>query len=108
LAVISPKQINESGVVISFTAATSGGDSIINSDGKSIILVKNGGASSITVSATAITPCPAGALHNLLRAVDAGETVGIKLSTLLNGLDDGQVDISYTSATSVEIAAVKF
>ena len=98
---------------ITFGAADSNGDEFVN-DGRTLLAVKNGGGSSVTVTVTAqntstrvkhwgdITKANGGA------AVAAGgiDLFGPFPSRPFNDAD-GKVQVTYSGVTSVEVAAVK-
>ena len=46
---LTANNLSEAGLQVSYSAASSGGDTVAN-DGRIILLVKNGGASSVTVT----------------------------------------------------------
>lgn len=90
---------------ITMAAATVTGDLVPNLNGRTILKVTNGGASAITVSATAVVPCDQGEKHNLSKAIDAGDTVDIVLDKRLNSQTTGNVSIAYTAVDSVTVGA---
>lgn len=91
---------------IIYTAAAGGGDQLTPGD-TTFLHVKNGGGSSVTVTVTSTQACSQGQLHNLVVAVPAGSDRPIgPLPVTRFGNTSGLVDVAYSSATSVTVAAV--
>lgn len=107
MAVINPQQITNVGIALTYASASSGGDLINNSDDKTMVIIKNGGASSITVTASATVKCNFGELHDLELTIGAGAEKIIKLENYWNNTS-GQVPLTYSATTSVTLAAFKY
>ena len=109
MAELSVQTMTIDGIVPSYGAAASGGDTFAN-DGKTFLHVKNGGGSSINVTLSSqVTNPPAGtAATNKVIAVAAGAEKMIG-PLPANGWNDanGQVHVNYSAVTSVTLAAVK-
>jgi hypothetical protein len=106
LVLLNLQAMNGTGAELTMVAATSGGDLVPNNGGDTILVVNNGGASAITVTAPATKSCSHGFKHDLSESVAAGKTEYIKLYDRLNN-NLNQVPISYSSVTSVTVAAMK-
>jgi hypothetical protein len=115
MATLTRQRITEEGAVVTFGAAAGGGDVVDNSDGKTFLLVTNGAGSSMTVtvaeqiSGTTVDDPNYGTLSKADAAVTvtAGATAAIgpfKKTAFNNG--SNQIAITYSSATSVTIAAM--
>ncbi len=92
-----------------FVAAAGGGDTFIN-DGRSMLYVKNGGGSPITV--TIATPYSAQAGVGIedppTTVVNAEEEViGPFNPTLFNAADGTGVGVTYSGVTSVTVAVIR-
>lgn len=107
MALLSPQQISKAGLAPSTTSAAGGGDTVATGD-RVYLYVNNGAGAPITV--TIATP---GTVSGL--AV-ADQTVSVTNGTFkligpitreLFGDDDGIAAITYSSATSVTVAALK-
>lgn len=107
MAVLTVEKPTTSGVASTLVAASAGGDSFAN-DGRVILRVQNGGASSITVTATATGQCNQGALHNATGSVSAGATndFGPFPASQFND-GSGNVNVTYSAVTSVTVAAIR-
>lgn len=105
MAVLTVTQITRSGVLESLTAASSTGDSFPN-DGNTFLVVKNGGASAITV--TIATPAKVWGIDiaELSISVGAGATmfIGPFPEPVFNDAN-GRVNVSYSAVTSVSVGA---
>lgn len=105
MAVITPQVVTRnSAITPNYIAVAADGDLIANSEGNTVIHIKNGGVSSITVSAPATKACDAGQLHNFSLVVPVGEERVQILNSRLNNTS-GQVPLSYTESASVTIFA---
>jgi hypothetical protein len=99
--------IGQAGTAINFAAATPAGDTCATgSDVK--LLVKNGAASSITV--TLATPGKVDGdldIAERTMAVAAGSTAGIPVTDRYRDPATGLASITYTSATTVTVAVIR-
>lgn len=95
------------GVVLNRVAAAGGGDEFIN-DGATRLHVKNDGAGSINVTVNSQAQCNHGFDHDLVVAVAAGaeKIIGPFPTSRFNDAN-GKVQVAYSDATSVTVAAVK-
>ena len=94
-----------SGLNATFTAANVDG-SFFENDGKTLLIVKNGGGTSVTVTVASQKQCNQGYSHDEAVAVPAGEEriVGPFLPSRFN--DDSGCHVTYSAVTSVTVAAV--
>lgn len=92
--------------VITYAAASVGGDLIPN-DGKTVLHVVNGAGAPITVTATAVKACSQGFTHNSAQSVVNGTEAVIGPFDITRFNDTaGKVAITYSSVTSITVAAV--
>lgn len=107
MAALSVQKVTLSGVSPTFAAADVAGDSFANS-GRVYLHVKNGGASSITVTVNSQTACNQGFDHDVAVTVAAAAESQIGPFPK-SRFDDatGKVLVSYSAVTSVTVAAVE-
>jgi hypothetical protein len=107
LATLTVQKITNAGIIPTYNTASATGDLIPNADGKTFIHIKNAGSVSVTVTATAVTPCDYGTYHSLSYAVSAstGEAF-IALSKRLNS--GGNVSLTYDSASALTLAVLNY
>ncbi|MFD2704239.1 hypothetical protein [Salibacterium lacus] len=107
MAQLSVQKLSLSGISPSFTAAASGGDTFKNY-GKTILHVKNDGSSEVTVT-VASNPCEYGENHDVEVSIPAGEERQIGNFDQNRFNDDGYlVSVSYSSVSSVTVAAIQY
>lgn len=115
MATITVNNSSLSGLIINdqLTAAAGGGDVFAN-DGKTYFVVNNGSGASINVTFTAqntsVSKSGYGnvSITDTVVAVDAGdETIIGPFPTARFNNTSGQVSVSYSSATSVTVAAIR-
>lgn len=106
MALLNVQKASLTGLAPTFTAAAAGGDAFVN-DGRTLLYVKNGGASEITVTVNSQQPCNYGFDHDLQVAIPAsGERIiGPFRQDRFNDAN-GQVVVTYTAVTSVTVAAI--
>lgn len=115
MATISLQTITESGLTPTMTAAAGGGDQFLNSRGDVFLFVENGSGSSVTVTVTAQTTTFSDEKYgsstkaNITKAVSAAgqAMIGPFAPNAFND-SSGYVQVSYSSATSVTVAAIRF
>jgi hypothetical protein len=106
MALLTVQKLSKSGVVPSFAAATSGGDTFSN-DGATTFRVKNGDSGSHTVTFHAQSPCSQGFTHDIAVTVGAGVEKDIGPFDPTHYNDGTQlVHVTYDAVTSVTVAAV--
>jgi len=112
MAVLTPQTLSLSGVAPTYNAANSGGDSFPN-NGKTYAHIKNAGGSSITVTFHAVAASVSDTTFGDIAVSDTAVTVGANSEKIVGNFPlarfnnpSGQVDVSYSSATSVSIAVV--
>lgn len=104
MATITPVPASEAGAVISYAAATSGGDSLVAGvNGECTLHIRNGG-SSMTLTMAGAHPCSLGFTHDAVFTVAAGDK---EIEVPRHCVDThGAVAITYSSVTSLTVAAV--
>ena len=89
---------------VTYAAASAGGDVVATgTSSRTVFLVRNAG-SSITVTLTAVNACSQGVLHNVVITCPAGDTeilIPPNCETTT-----GNCSVTYSSVTSVTIAAI--
>ena len=117
MATLTREVLGESGLDATYVAASGGGDQVDNSDGRTVLHVKNGGGGSITVtvaeqlSGSTIQDPSYGTLSKsdatlVITAGDEGFFGPFKKGAFN---DTSQyIQITYSGVTSVTIAALKF
>lgn len=108
MADLSVQKIDASGIIPTFVAAGASGDTFAN-DGRTFLHVKNGGASSITVTIDSKKPCDQGFDHDLTITIPAGgeRLIGPFSPDRFNDAVTKKTSVSYSSVTSVTVAALK-
>lgn len=105
MALLTTQQTTSAGGAITLAAAAAGGDTADISNGRTLLWVKNGGGSSITV--TLATP---GTVDGDLAIGDRAVTVANATEKLIGPLNPavygGVVAITYSGVTTVTVAAV--
>lgn len=108
MATLTPQSIALTGTSVSFTAAGGSGDKVKAGPGVELE-VKNASGGSITVTvATPGTDRFGSAIADIAVAVADGAHKRIRLNDrALNDTTDGLVHVTYSSATSVTVAATR-
>jgi len=101
------QEISLTGITPTYTAANADGN-YFSGSGKEFLIVKNGGASAITVTVTSQQECNQGELHHVTVSVDAsGEKwIGPFDKDRFNDTD-GYVQVSYSDVSNVTVAVVR-
>ena len=95
------------GVALAYQAANAEGNYIINTTGRVVLHVKNGGGGAISVTVDSQQACDQGYDHDVVVSVPAGEDRMIgPLTTYRFNDEDGRVQIAYTGVSSVTVAAI--
>ena len=101
--------LGSSSLTPTFVAAAGGGDTFVN-DGRSMIYVKNGDASPITVTITTPISLRGGIAvddpETTVPATDE-EIIGPFAPTLFNASDGSGVAVGYSAVTSVTVAVIR-
>ncbi len=107
MALLTVQKVTAAGIGPTFAAANAGGDAFAN-NGRTMVVVKNDGASSITVTITSARTCNQGFLHDLTISVPAGAErwIGPFAPWRFND-ESGQVAVGYSAVTSVTVAAIE-
>lgn len=108
MATLATQVVALAGLNPTYAAATSGGDKCEVGD-RNFLHVKNGSASSVTVTLTATASVRGQTVSNVTVAVPAsGERmIGPLSADLLQNASDGLCAIGYSAATSVTVAALR-
>jgi hypothetical protein len=99
----------------SFVAAAAGGDTVDNTDGKTLLLFRNGSAGVITVTITPLVSSTTDPVLGTLTKAAVARTVAITtglsiigpLSTAGFNQANGQLAITYSGVTTFTVVAVK-
>lgn len=107
MTVLTVQDVTAAGIIPSYAAASTGGDTFAN-NGRVMLHVKNGGASSITVTIVSAKTCNFGFQHDLTVTIDAGseKMIGPFAPERFNN-DSGLVAVNYSAVTSVTVAALE-
>jgi hypothetical protein len=113
MATVTPQEVPADGIALTMFAAAVAGDAVFNNSGSAVLLVTNGGGSSInvTINAPAGVKFPTGggyppqSVANQVVAVAAGVTKHVRLFPKQND-SSTLVQITYSSVTSVTIGAL--
>lgn len=107
MATLAVQAVLQSGIVPTFTAASSGGD-VFPNDGRTYLHIKNGGTGAVTVTVDSFTPCSYGFDHDILISIPAGSEriIGTFPPSRFNN-DSSMVSVSYSGVTSVTVAAFR-
>ena len=104
MAALTIQTSSLTGLNPSYVAAAGGGDTFVN-DGATVLHVKNGGGSSINVTADQTVACNYGFDHdNVVSVPNGGERIIGPFSPNRFG---ATVSISYSGVTTVTVAAIK-
>lgn len=114
MATLTVQTITESGLTATYASASAGGDVVAN-DGNVFLHVKNASGSPITLTIAKQTSATINdTVYGKLTKADATATIAAGAEVLIGGFkpdafnnSSGQIAISYSSATSVTIAALK-
>ncbi|MET8765862.1 hypothetical protein [Streptomyces sp. NPDC004658] len=108
MATLNTQVIALTGLNPTYTAASAGGDKVAVGD-RNFLHVKNGSASSVTVTLTATASVRGQAVSNLTVSVPAsGERmIGPLPADLLQNQTDGLCAIGYSASASVTVAALR-
>lgn len=106
MANLTLQDVTTAGLAPSFTAASASGDTFANNE-RTVLYVKNGGASNVTVTFVAQKNCNFGFKHDLTVTVPAkGELLIGPLPRDRFNDEQGLVHITYSDVTSVTVAAL--
>lgn len=107
MAELTVQEAAQAGVALTLNSAAAGGDEFSN-DGRTIIIAENGDGSSTTITVTSEATLAGLAVSDLEVAVAAGATkaIGPFPVNVFND-SDGNVNLSYSSVTSLTVAVLK-
>jgi hypothetical protein len=106
MAALATQTVSHTGLAVAFSAATSGGDTCATGSGL-VLLVKNGDASSHSVTLATPGTVDGLAIADRTVAVAAGVTAMIPLPDLYRDPATGLCSLTYTAVTSVTVAVVR-
>lgn len=107
MADLTVQELSMIGIDPAYVAASAGGDKFVN-DGKTIIIIKNGGAGTIVATVDSILPCDQGDDHNkVISVLASGEKMAGSYSKARFNDTVGKVAIIYDDVTSVTIGIFK-
>ena len=96
-------QAASANAALTYAAAAGGGDTIVGGSAqRTTLFVKNGG-STITLTVVAVNACNQGFLHNTAVTCLAGDTEILLPASCSTA---GSYGVTYSSATSITVAAV--
>lgn len=108
---IAVQPVNQTGVAPTYAAADSANGMSFTNDGRTVLHVKNGGASPITVTIVSV-PCSHGRTGDISVTIANGaeKIIGVFDKALFNqsGADAGKVFVNFSASASVTVAAFKF
>jgi hypothetical protein len=116
MATLTRQVLSEDGLTATYVAASVSGDQVTNTDGATLLHIKNGGGAPITVTVAEQISGTTVQDTSLGKLTKANAT-----KTIANGAEaffgpfkkggfndqDGNIQITYTAITSVTIAAIK-
>lgn len=100
------QSIGINGVTPTYAAVAT--SEVFDNDGRVLLSVKNGGASSITVTVVDAVPCNYGYTHDVTVDVAAGGEVLLGVFSPGRFNENGQVTVQFSDNTSVTAAAFRF
>lgn len=104
MAVITA-QAAQANAALTYTAASAGGDTIAGGSAqRTTLFVRNASGSSITLTITAVNACDQGFLHNVQVTCAVGDTEVYLPPNCETA--SGSFGITYSSSTSITVAAV--
>jgi len=109
MAVLTLQAIKASGLAANYATASAGGDKVPLGAGNVFVHVKNGGASSITVTLTTQSNSYKGLTvpdRTVTIAAGADQFIG-PIDPALHADINQQANVGYSSATSVTVAALR-
>lgn len=108
MATLTVQSTDLDGVVPSYTAVAAGGDEFPN-DGRTMLHLKNGSGSAITVTVDSVVNCNQGVDHNSVTSVGNGAEamIGPFDITRFNDSSTGRAAITYSTDTSLTIGVFK-
>ena len=106
MAVLAPQTVSVLGTAPTYASASGGGDKV-SPGSATVIHVKNGSGAAVTV--TVVTPGTVGGLASADVTVSVPAAGDRFIGPISDGLfrgSDGYADVTYSSATSVTVAAL--
>lgn len=108
MAALTVQNVARTGLNPTYASAAGGGDTFVN-DGSTVLHVKNGGGSSITVTITSTAPATVGlAQSNVTVSVpNAGERFIGPFPAGAFSDANGSAAVGYSAVTTVTVAAIR-
>jgi hypothetical protein len=108
MAILNVQQVNTTGLIVTLTPASVGGDSF-PIDSKTFLQVDNGGVGTVTLTIPAVKKCDHGFMHDLVTTVAAGANalIGPFATDWFVDKTTGLATVNYSGVTNVTIAVVK-
>lgn len=104
MAVLTVQDVSIAGVVPSYSAANSGGDTFVN-DGKTYLHVKTGAGGTLNVTIPAVA-CDQGTVHNtVVNIANSSEKIIGPFPTNRYGDASSVVSVAYSQVTNVTVGA---
>lgn len=104
MALLTVQQITAAGVVPQTPVAAAPGGDTFSNNGRTKLIIANGGGSGITVTISAQIACDMGTLHDITNSIAAGATeIMGPFSTRYND-SSGLVHVGYSAVTSVTVS----
>jgi hypothetical protein len=111
MATLTPLQVNNTAnpVLITYAAASGGGDTIATGGLTNVILkVRNGSGSAITVTLAGTIACSQGATHNVVVSCAATSDTEIPVPAQCINAVTGNVAVTYSAVTTVTVAVTDY
>lgn len=108
MATLATQQVGRSGVKPTYAAAAVGGDAFV-ADARTLLHVKNGSASSITVTITPVASFDGIALSSVTVTVPASDErmAGPFAPEVFKDPSTGLVSVAYSAVATVTVAAIR-
>jgi hypothetical protein len=102
------QSVGQSGLNPNYVAVSA--SDTFDNDGRTMLHVKNGGGSAVTVTVNAEKPCNQGFLHNVVVSVPAGaeRMIGPFDKAFYVNESTGKATVTYSATATVTVAAIKF
>jgi hypothetical protein len=109
MATINPVKASPTGVAVPMVAAAAGGDTLNVGFSDPVVdfIVRNGGASAVTVTLHGVKPCSGGVVHDTVVPVNANTDEHIIVPGVCIDEATGHVAVTYSAVTSVTVGAVQ-
>lgn len=108
MATLTMQKPTLSGIALTYSNCSAGGDEFVNNSGRVCIHVKNGNTAAQTVTVNSQKPCDQGYDHDVVVSIPASSDrlIGPFTTDRFNDAN-GKVQITYSGVTSMTIAAIE-